>query len=72
MVFQETVVVEGSIKGMKFSKPVLISYDPDSQTPEEALINFFGSQAQSFEELAIQRGWEESYWTYPPYYGMVV
>ncbi|MFD1017713.1 hypothetical protein [Thalassobacillus hwangdonensis] len=69
---QETVVVEGSVEGMKFSKPVLLSYNPDSQTTEQALIHYFNSQAKTFDELAVQRGWTDSYWTYPPYYDLVM
>ncbi|SEB08938.1 hypothetical protein SAMN05421743_11613 [Thalassobacillus cyri] len=72
MIIQETVIIEGYVDEMKFSKPVLLSYNPDSATPEQALISFYGSQARNFEELAIQRGWQDAYWTYPAYYEMVI
>ncbi len=72
VIIQETVIIEGAVDGMKFSKPVLLSYNPESETPEQALISFYGSQARSFEELSIQRGWTDAYWTYPAYYEMVI
>ncbi|WP_197063104.1 hypothetical protein [Pontibacillus marinus] len=69
---KETIIIEGSVRGMKFSKPVLLQYNPKDESIEEAIINFFNSHAKSFEELAVQRGWRDSYWTFPQYYELVI
>ncbi|MCD5324921.1 MULTISPECIES: hypothetical protein [Pontibacillus] len=69
---KETVIIEGSVRGMKFSKPILLQFNPSEENIEEAIIKFFNSHAQSFEELAVQRGWRDSYWTFPQYYELVI
>ncbi|MFC0523453.1 hypothetical protein ACFFGV_07630 [Pontibacillus salicampi] len=69
---KETVIIEGSVQGMRFSKPVLLQYNPNEEQIEEAIIKFFDSHANSFEELAVQRGWRDSYWTFPQYYELVI
>lgn len=65
---QETVVIEGTVRGMRFSKTILLTYNPAEKTLEEAIIEYYHSQARTFDELAIQRGWEECYWTFPSYF----
>lgn len=65
--FQETVIIEGWVNGMRFSKPILLTYNPNEKTLEQAIISYYNSQAQTFEELAIQRSWEKCYWTFPSY-----
>lgn len=64
---QETIIIEGLVKGMRFSKSILLTYHPGEESVEEAIIHCYGSQARTFEELAIERGWEKCYWTYPFY-----
>lgn len=64
---QDTIVIEGWVNGMRFSKSILLTYNPTESTIESAIIKFYNSQAQTFEELAIQRGWEDCYWTFPSY-----
>ncbi|MFC7062668.1 hypothetical protein [Halobacillus seohaensis] len=64
---QEKIIIEGDIKGMRFSKAMSLAYDPDQATIEESIINYYNSQVSSFEELAIERGWQDAYWTYPTY-----
>lgn len=64
---QETVVIEGWMNSMRFSKSILLTYNPNENTLEQAIIDFYNSQAQTFDELAIQRGWEDCYWTFPSY-----
>ncbi|KGX92773.1 hypothetical protein N781_14625 [Pontibacillus halophilus JSM 076056 = DSM 19796] len=61
----ETVVIEGSISGMKFSKPIRLQFDPNLESVEEAIIRFYFSEATSFEELASERGWRNADWTFP-------
>ncbi|SDJ89498.1 hypothetical protein [Sediminibacillus albus] len=65
--YRETIIIEGSVDGMRFSKPILLSYNPNQETVEEAIINFYNSQAATFDELAVQRGWGDCYWTFPSY-----
>ncbi|GGF16264.1 hypothetical protein GCM10010954_13590 [Halobacillus andaensis] len=69
---QEKIIIEGYVKGMKFSKTLNLTYNPDHQEVEEALIYYYGSRALSFEELAIEQGWQDSYWTYPTYLNLVM
>lgn len=64
---QEAIIIEGYDQGMKFSKPIMLSYNPSKENVEEAIIRNFNSQAKSFEELAVQRGWRGCYWTFPAY-----
>lgn len=69
---KESIVIEGSVHGMKFSKPVILQYNPKAENIEAAIIKFFNSDASSFEELAVQRGWRDCYWTFPQYYELVI
>ncbi|WP_101843387.1 hypothetical protein [Halobacillus sp. Marseille-P3879] len=69
---QEKIIVEGYVNGMKFSKALDLTYNPDQHDVEEALIDYYGSTAMSFEELAVQQGWQDSYWTYPTYLDHVI
>ncbi|WP_173917039.1 hypothetical protein [Halobacillus sp. Marseille-Q1614] len=62
---EEKIVIEGVIKGMKFSKTLNVKYDPETETVEEALIHFYNSRALTFEELAVEQRWQNCYWTYP-------
>ncbi|WP_181349268.1 hypothetical protein [Thalassobacillus sp. CUG 92003] len=62
---QERIIIEGVVEGMKFSKTMTVALDPETESIEDAIIRFFNSQVHSFEELAVSRGWKESYWTYP-------
>ncbi|WP_077623174.1 hypothetical protein [Sediminibacillus massiliensis] len=65
--YRETIIIEGQVEGMRFSKPIPLSYNPARETLEEAIIKFYNSQAQTFEELAVQKGWKDCYWTFPSY-----
>ncbi|MFQ3543747.1 hypothetical protein Q7A53_06650 [Halobacillus rhizosphaerae] len=61
---QETILIEGSYQGMKFSKTIELSFEPAVQSIEEAILSFYNSETSSFEELASRRGWRNCYWTY--------
>jgi hypothetical protein len=37
---------------------------PEEETPERAIIRFYGSEAENFEKLAQEQGWRNCYWTY--------
>ena len=64
--YTDTVDIYGISNGLKFSTRIQVSYG-EGITLEQAIIKYFGSKAPSFEELAIERGWAEAYWTYPSY-----
>jgi hypothetical protein len=61
---QEKVIIEGSLEGMRFYKELDIVIDPGEVTPEQAIIRFYGSDAESFDKLAREQGWRNCYWTY--------
>lgn len=51
--------------GMRLYIPLEIRYDPQKMTTEQGIIQAFKSNARSFDELAIEMGWRNGYWTYP-------
>lgn len=51
--------------GMKLYIPLEVRYNPQRMTTEEAIILAFHSRVRSFDELIIEMGWRNAYWTYP-------
>lgn len=51
--------------GTKIYIPVEVRYNPQRTTTEEGIIQAFQSTARSFDELIIEMGWRDGYWTYP-------
>lgn len=61
---QEKIIIEGSLEGVRFYKELDIVIGPEAETPERAIIRFYGSDADNFEKLAREQGWRNCYWTY--------
>ncbi|MFS0560042.1 hypothetical protein AB1K91_04830 [Terribacillus sp. 179-K 1B1 HS] len=61
---QEKIIIEGSCEGMRFYKELDFVISPEAETPEQAIIRFYGSEAENFEMLAREQGWRNCYWTY--------
>lgn len=68
MVMQEQIIIEGISHGVKFIIPLVVHYEPATQTIEEGIIQAMGGTIHTtptFEQLAISNGWSNAHWTYP-------
>lgn len=65
-VLTERVIIEGvNGSGASFEFQEVIDIKLNEQTPEQALLEALGSDAETFEEYVLTQKWLKAQWSYP-------